>query len=69
MVKGKNHFQERVERREIIKKKLEILIFRDPFLLPSDSRGKKTAEIMKKRLAGNTFSDHYALLNAFKVIV
>ena len=58
-----------MEKREILFKKLENLIFRDPFLLPSDSRGKKTADIMKKRLAGNTFSDHYALLNAFKVIV
>jgi len=42
------------------------LSYRDPFLIPSDSRGKRSADLNRKRLAGSTFSDHNALLNAFK---
>lgn len=39
--------------------------YRDPFLINSDVRSKNRCNETRKRLAGNTFSDHNALLNAY----
>jgi HrpA-like RNA helicase len=42
------------------------LAYRNPFMLPVDQAGKKTADMARKRLAAETGSDHMAMLRAFQ---
>ena len=42
------------------------LAYRNPFVLPVDQSGKKTANTARKRLAADTGSDHMAMLRAFQ---
>jgi len=42
------------------------LSYRDPFLVPMDSFGKKNSDKNRKRLSENSYSDHKTILNAFK---
>ena len=42
------------------------LAYRNPFMLPVDQAGKKTADLVRKRMAAETGSDHMAMLRAFQ---
>lgn len=42
------------------------LAVKDPFVLPTQPGQKRPAYVAKRKLAGNTYSDHMALLSAFQ---
>eukprot|EP00092_Neocalanus_flemingeri_P000813 GFUD01000866.1.p1 GENE.GFUD01000866.1~~GFUD01000866.1.p1 ORF type:complete len:1316 (+),score=569.14 GFUD01000866.1:71-3949(+) len=42
------------------------LAYRNPFVLPLDQAGKKSADLVRLRLAAETGSDHMAMLRAFQ---
>lgn len=42
------------------------VLFRDPFVLPSQPSQKRAAMISRKKFAAGTYSDHMAVLRAFQ---
>ncbi|XP_011502346.1 PREDICTED: probable ATP-dependent RNA helicase YTHDC2 [Ceratosolen solmsi marchali] len=43
------------------------LVYKDPFVIPCQSKEKQAAMLARKEFAANTYSDHMAVLRAFQI--